>query len=80
MPTNVTGTKAWQALLEEHLSDKEPTEKHNKLLQSKNENIVIKAVALGYDIKGKRKTSDNPEQKTLNITNILNILQAHEEI
>ena len=52
-PKKLRQTKGWQQLLEEYLPDEDLTKKHKEFLNSKKEEIGLKALDLGYKVKGK---------------------------
>lgn len=51
-PKNLTDSKGWQELVKEYLPDIDLAKKHKQLLNSKKEEIGIKALDLGYKVKG----------------------------
>ena len=51
-PKNLTDSKGWQELVKEYLPDINLAKKHKQLLNSKKEEIGIKALDLGYKVKG----------------------------
>lgn len=52
-PKSVMKAKGWQALLEEKLPDSDLLGVHRELLDSKQDQIRLGAVGLGYKVKGK---------------------------
>lgn len=50
---SVLTAKDWSMLLGGFLSDNRLVTRHSELLDSENENVALKAVELGYKIKGK---------------------------
>lgn len=52
-PQQVTKTKSWQQLMEKFLPDERLLSVHDELLDSKQDQIRLGAVGLGYKVKGK---------------------------
>ena len=82
-PSKVTTTRSWQMLVKQYLPDELKASKHNQLLNSKNENIAIKALESAYKLEEKGGYSKERavlgEGKVISITNILNILNPNKE-
>lgn len=51
-PQKLTESTGWQELMETYLPDKELAQKHKQFLNSEKEEIGIKALDLGYKLKG----------------------------
>jgi hypothetical protein len=60
-PTKLTKSKGWKELVEKHMPDEKLLKVHNELLASKQDQIRLGAVGLGYKVKG--RMNDN----TINI-------------
>lgn len=51
-PKNLTNSKGWKELMDKYISEDLLAKKHNKFLNSKKEDIGIRALDLGYKLKG----------------------------
>jgi hypothetical protein len=51
-PGKLTNSKAWKELMAEHLPDDLLAKKHHEFLNSKREDIGVKALDMGYKLKG----------------------------
>jgi len=73
-PQKLTESKGWQELVEQHLSDKDLTREHRKvLLQDKDLGNKLKAVDMGYKLKDKYKEK---EGNTINIPILVQFLDG----
>lgn len=55
--------KDWNDVLAYYLSDEKLARRHSELIESDAENVAIKAVELGYKVKG--KLQEPPKQATI---------------
>lgn len=74
-PQKLTESKAWEELMKEHLPDVSLAKVHEQLLHSEEQPIQVKALDMGYKLKGKyapEKKSVELGDKTLNALAELN--------
>jgi hypothetical protein len=65
-PQKLTESDGWKELMSEYLSDNLIAKKHNQILNSKKEEIVVKGIDMAYKLKGRYEVEpESPNKKTV---------------